>query len=240
MILQQVLPSEQSGDVRLPGVAPCGAEDWLRVDDAYGAQMQYRASLIAERPQDVLYEPEGARSASCEVLREALVILPQLGFDVGDRRVLRPDGREVDLDWQAPLRCLGHLVQEDICVLQKRGDEHVLAAAVLCFPANWRLAEKVEQPLTAIHVPVDEYDANIARRVQRLFDGVQVGRPLWRFNRLSYADADLHQPRKREVDEAMPFLRSERQCILRLPETQAVVFTIHTTVVRREDTPAAE
>jgi dimethylamine monooxygenase subunit A len=240
MILQQVLPSEQSGDVRLPGVAPCGAEDWLRVDDAYGAQMQYRAALIAERPQDVLYEPEGARAASGEVLREALAILPQLGFDVGASRVLCPDGREVDLDWQAPLRCLGHLVQEDICVLQKRGDEHLLAAAVLCFPANWRLAEKVERPLTAIHVPVEEYDANIARRVQRLFDGVQVGRPLWRFNRLSYADADLHQPRKREVDEAMPFLRSERQCILRLPETEAVVFTIHTTVVRREDTPAAE
>jgi dimethylamine monooxygenase subunit A len=240
MILQHDLPSEQSGDVRLPGVAPCGAEDWLRVDDAYGAQMQYRAALIAERPQDVLYEPEGARAACSEVLREALAILPQLGFDVGDRRVVCPDGREVDLDWQAPLRCLGHLVQEDICVLQKRGDEHVLAAAVLCFPANWRLAEKVEQPLTAIHVPVDEYDANIARRVQRLFDGVQVGRPLWRFNRLAYADADLHQPRKREVDEAMPFLRSERQCILRLPETEAVVFTIHTTVVRREDTPAAE
>jgi len=38
----------------------------------------------------------------------------------------------------------------------------------------------------------------------------------------------------------MPFLRSERQCILRLPETEAVVFTIHTTVVRRDDTPAAE
>ncbi|SFS44354.1 Protein of unknown function [Sulfitobacter marinus] len=240
MILQQVFPPEQRGDVRLPGVAPCGPADWLRVDDAYDAQMQYRATLIAERPQDVLYETEAARAASREVLREALTVLPKLGFDVGAGRAVCPDGRAVDLDWSAPLHSLGHLVQEDICVLQKRGDEHVLVAAVLCFPANWRLAEKVEQPLTAIHVPVDEYDANIARRVQRLFDGVQVGRPLWRFNRLAYADADLHQPRKREVDEAMPFLRSERQCILRLPETDAVVFTIHTTVVRREGTPASE
>ncbi|MFT7137015.1 MAG: hypothetical protein ACI80I_003026 [Akkermansiaceae bacterium] len=240
MILQRELPAEQNGNVRLPGVAPCGAEDWLRVDDAYGAQMQYREALIAERPNAVLYEPEEARQASCELLREALAILPKLGFAVGDSRVVCPDGREVSLDWRAPLRSLGHLVQEDICVLQKRGDEHVLSAAVLCFPANWRLAEKIEQPLTAIHVPVDEYDANIARRVQRLFDGVQVGRPLWRFNRLSYADADLHQPRKRELDEAMPFLRSERQCILRLPETDAVVFSIHTTVVRRDDTPAGK
>jgi hypothetical protein len=236
-ILQKRLPNEQGGDVRLPGVGPCAANDWLRADDAYAAQMQYRAELIAQRPQDVLYEPDTAREASLEVLREALGILPQLGFAVEGSRVICPDGRAVDLDWDAPLRSLGHLVQEDICILQKRGDEHVLAAAVLCFPANWRLAEKIERPLTAIHVPVEEYDDNIARRVQRLFDGVRVGQPLWRFNRLTYADADLHQPRRREVGDEMPFLRSERQCILRLPETDAVVFTIHTVVVRGDVTP---
>ena len=36
----------------------------------------------------------------------------------------------------------------------------------------------------------------------------------------------------------MPFTRSERQCILRLPESDAVVFTIHTYVVRDGDTVA--
>ena len=228
VILQNALPEAQSGDPRLPGTMPCDADDWLRVDEAYTAQMAYRMQLFEERPEAVLCE---SGDAGKEVLEEALRILPNLGFAVSDTSVTCPDAREVAIDRDAPLRTLGHLVQEDICILEKRGPEHVLTGAALCFPANWRLAEKINRPLVGIHEPVPEYDGNIARRVQRLFDGVRVGRPLWRFNKLAYADADLHQPYKRSVTDQMPFVRSERQCILRLPRTNAVVFTIHTFVV---------
>ena len=229
-ILQPALPDAQSGAPRLPGTLPCDADDWLRVDAAYPAQMQYRADLLSDRPDSVLAET--GRDANREVLSEALAILPRLGFEVAPTHVHCPDGRSVALDFAAPLKTLGHLVQEDICVLEKRGAEHVLTGAVLCFPANWRLAEKLDRPLIGIHDPVPEYDANIATRVQRLFDGVKLGRPLWRFNKLPYADADLHQPYKKIDTGDMPFIRSERQCILRLPHTDAVVFTIHTYVVQ--------
>jgi hypothetical protein len=33
----------------------------------------------------------------------------------------------------------------------------------------------------------------------------------------------------------MPFVRSERQCLIRLPESRAVLFSIHTYVVAREN-----
>lgn len=233
-ILQSNLPDAQTGNPRLPGTHPCDADDWLRVDEVYAAQMAYRAELLAERPQAVLFENDSTRTAAGEVLTEALKILPGLGFAVATDTVTCPDGRVVGIDRAVPLHTLGHLVQEDICILEKQGDEHVMTSAVLCFPANWRLAEKINRPLTGIHDPVDEYDANIAARVQRLFDGVQVGRPLWRFNKLPYMDADLHQPYKRDVVDQMPFIRSERQCILRMPVSGAVVFTIHTFVVQAE------
>ena len=230
-ILQSSLPEAQLGKPSLPGTKPCGADDWLRVDEAYAKQMAYRSKLLNKSPSAVLYETSDTRDTAGEVLEEALKLLPGLGFAVHQEGVTCPDGRVVAIDRNAPLHTLGHLVQEDICLLEKQGDEHVMTSAVLCFPANWRLAEKINRPLTGIHVPVTEYDDNIARRVQRLFDGVQVGRPLWRFNKLSYADADLHQPYKREELDDMPFIRSERQCILRLPRTGAVVFTIHSYVV---------
>ena len=83
-------------------------------------------------------------------------------------------------------------------------------------------------------MPVAEYDADLARRVQRLFDGVRPGKPLWRFNRLSYVDPDLHQPTRKQQGQQERFIRSERQCIIRLPQTQAVVFAIHTFVVAKE------
>lgn len=231
VILQSSLPDAQHGDPSLPGTKPCDADDWLRVDEAYAAQMAYRTRLLNEKTDAVLSEHSGTTDTAAEVLAEALHILPKLGFKVGQDQVICPDGRVVAINPAAPLHTLGHLVQEDICILEKQGDEHVMTSAVLCFPANWRLAEKIYRPLTGIHVPVPEYDANIARRVQRLFDGVQVGRPLWRFNKLRYLDADLHQPYKREVAGDMPFVRSERQCILRMPQSGAVVFTIHTHVV---------
>lgn len=231
-ILQDSLPLAQRGDARLPGTQPCQAHDWLRVDEAYAAQMKYRAALLSTRQSAVLFENPATHHANQEVLEEALKVLPDLGFTVSDTHVTCPDKRVVAIDWLAPLHTLGHLVQEDICVLQKQGAEHVMTGAVLCFPAGWLLSEKINRPLTGIHDPVDEYDADIARRVQRLFDGVQVGRPMWRFNKLRYTDPDLHQPYKHSVSEDLPYIRSERQCILRLSQTDAVIFTIHTFVVR--------
>ncbi len=236
VILQSALPAEMRGAHALPGVAPCGPDDWLRVDDAYAAQMAYRIEMLDRIRPKVLWSQPDALPAAREALREVLAILPGLGFTMSPQQVLCPDGRRVDLDWGNPMLTLGHLVQQDICILQKSGDEeeHVLTAAVLCFPANWRLREKVGRPLTAIHVPVAEYDADLARRVQRLFDGVRPGKPLWRFNRLSYVDPDLHQPTRKQQGQQERLIRSERQCIIRLPQTQAVVFAIHTFVVAKE------
>ncbi len=232
-ILQDQLPPPQTVENKLPGVGPCDPDDWLRVDEAYAAQMTYRAELLAENREAVLWMDPAALPAAQEVLEEALDLLPGLGFERAGDEMICPDGRIVPLDHQQPLLTLGHLVQEDICILQKRGDEHVLTGAVLCFPANWRLAEKAGKPLVDIHIPVPEYDDDIARRVQRMFDGVRAGRPLWRINRLSYVEADLHQPRRKAVGEVERFNRSERQCIIRMPRTDAVIFTIHTWVVRR-------
>jgi hypothetical protein len=124
--------------------------------------MVYREALLADRPEAVFYQSEAARPAAAELLSEALTLLPRFGFTLGADAGVCPDGRKVTLDRSQPLWTLAHLVQEDLCILQKRGDEHVLTAAALCFPANWRLADKIEQPLTGIHTPVDEYDADIA------------------------------------------------------------------------------
>jgi hypothetical protein len=230
-ILHSALPQALTANAALPGTRPCDADDWLRVDEVYAAQMAYRAELLREKRAAVLYAPDDVLDPARELLDETLAILPAKGFTVANDTVQCPDGRDVPINRNTPLLTLGHLVQEDLCILEKRGAEHVLTSAVLCFPASWRLADKVGRPLTTIHDPVPAYDGNIAARVQRLFDGVQVGRPLWRFNRLRYADPDLHQPVRQDPEAPRPFHRSERQCILRLPRTQAVVFTIHTYVV---------
>ncbi len=237
-ILQARVPYDVTAR-RLPGIAPLAEADWLMVDEAYAAQMAERARLLAERRREVLaVTPEGEAAAK-ELLAFVLgwLVAHAPGYRVGEGEVERPDGVIVALDRGDPMGTLGHLVQEDLCLMEKRGPEHHLTAAVVCFPASWRLADKIGRPLTGIHVPVPEYDDGIARRVQRLFDGVQVGRPLWRFNALRYAEPDLFQPHARSAPRAqearsLPYLRSERQCVVRLPDTRACVFSIHTFMVK--------
>jgi hypothetical protein len=235
--LQKKLPYDPLDPRPLPGVQPLALNDWLLVDEAFAGQMAERTRLLKDHRSVVLALDETARPAAEELLELVL----QQAYAGAQGRVVRPDGVAVEIDRTDPLGTLGHLVQEDLCILQKHGAEHVLTGAVLCFPASWTLAEKFMRPLIGIHDPVASYDAPMASRVQRLFDGVQVGRPLWRFNALWYADAALHQPRSihnRRVERSAlqaDFLRSERQCILRLPVSEAVVFSIHTYVVARQD-----
>jgi dimethylamine monooxygenase subunit A len=239
-ILQTSLGYDPTKHRPLPGIAPMEPADWIIVDNAHAAQMAERARQLENRRDRVLAMDESARPAADELLQAVLDVLANRpDHRVTQESVLRPDGVSVRVERHDPMATLGHLVQQDLCLMEKRDDEHVLTAAVLCFPASWTLDEKFMRPLTGIHVPVHEYDDTMARRVQRLFDGVQVGRPIWRFNALWYADPALHQPRRendrrpeRSATEAR-YLRTERQSILRLPQTGAVVFGIHTSVLEQ-------
>ena len=239
-ILQPGIPAAQAAaaGLRLPQVAPVAPGDWLRVDAAYAAQLAEKARLITERRADVIAVLPGAEDSVAELLETVLEELARRrDFAVADERVTRPDGVEVAVDRGDPFLTLSQLVQEDFCIHDRQGEEHVLTAALLCFPAAWTLAEKIGRPLGHIHRPVARYDAEVARRVQRMFDMVRPGQPLWRANLLRYDDPALFQPhteaRPRPVGRPdSPYLRSERQVILRLPATGAVVFSIHTTLCR--------
>lgn len=243
-VLHRALPFDPPwaapGGTRLPGTRPLPPADWILVDEAFAGQMALRDRLIAERPEAVHALLPRARPAADELLALTLAELARRpGFAVGAGAVLRPDGVQVPVDAAAPMLTLGRLVQADLCLMQADGAEHVLTGAILCFPSSWTLAEKLGRPLTAIHGPVKAYDAGVAPRVQRLFDAIRPGAPLVRSNALLYAVPDLFFP----LPEARPryesratarFLRSERQVLMRLPESGAVLFAIHTAVVPLE------
>ena len=243
-ILQNSLPFSAWSDPRLsrmPGILPLDQSEWLLVDEAYAGQMALRDALIAERRDEVLRLDPAALDAAEDLLDAVLGAITELpGFTIGTDNVRRPDGVTVPIDRADPLATAGRLVQEDLCVLQQIGDEHVLTGAVLCFPASWMLSEKFMRPLIGIHEPISSYDVDIARRVQRLFDAIRPGRPLWRANMHLWNEATLFAPRA-EADQRpdepypAPFIRSERQCLVRLPRTSAVVFSIHTFLLRTDD-----
>lgn len=247
-ILQDRLPHLPWMDPRtrrLPGILPVEGQDWLRQDEAYAPQMGLRDRLI-DATADTVHAllPEG-QAAATELYAAVLDWLRSApGFDLAETSVRRPDGVTVPLDPARPLLTLGRLVQEDLCLMQPDDAGYRLTGAILCFPASWTLSQKLGRPMTAIHDPVAVYDPQLAKRVDRLFDGLRPEQPLWRMNYLTYDDYQLHQPRPEGVSRPRPadhrFVRSERQCLVRLPVTLAVVFTIHTYVVGADTLTPAE
>jgi dimethylamine monooxygenase subunit A len=240
-ILQSSLPVAPwmaEHTLRLPGTTPIGLDDWLQRDDAYAAQMAYRDQLIATRAAEVHALLAGAEAAAEELLGTVLAHLAGVSGYVRESAAMRrPDGALVPLDGP-PLIAAGRLVQEDLCLLEKPdgAGEHVLTGAILCFPSNWTLSQKIGRSLSRIHLPVAPYDENIARRVQRMFDTIRPEAPVMRSNLLLYSRPDLHNPRHEfarhaPAPGAAEFVRVERQTILRLPVSRAVVFSIHTYMV---------
>ncbi|MEM6579103.1 MAG: DUF3445 domain-containing protein [Pseudomonadota bacterium] len=245
-ILHTSIPYDTSAR-RLPGVRGLDPRDWLHRDEVFAEQMAARDHLLATRYADVVALRPGAEDLCRALMRFVLNWLDRhdAGYRIEAQTAHRPDGVTVPLDMSDPLRSLGRLVQEDFCLLTREEEEHVLTAAVVCFPAGWRLADKIGRPLAAIHAPVPDYVPVLAQRVQRLFDAVTVEQPLWRFNALPYAGPDLFQPNKKAArpGELPRFFRSERQSILRLPgaTAEACVFSIHTYVCRASaETPPNE
>lgn len=233
-------PAPDAADIEiappgLPGIRPMGPGDWLRADGDFAGAMALRAALVRQRRDDVL----GAVPGSDAVIRRALGrVVGELrrmpGYEVGPDVLTRPDGGRVALDAD-PLEILALAVQEDVCIMERGPDgTHRLVAAALCFPAEWTLSEKLGRGLPGIHGPVASYDAGLAARVQRLFDGLHPDRPLERSNAHVHAEGRRHAPKREDEPKARPaggrWLRRERQCLMGLGPGRggAALFTIRT------------
>lgn len=203
-----------------------GDRPWLVVDEQRDTELALKARLLRERPTEVFAARDGSEEAGRETLELVLAECERLGLDP-------PDGA-----WGGPhpLDLAGRLVQEDLCLLAPEPDGWVLAAASLCFPSRWRLADKLGRNQAAVHGPVDGYGANLAPRVDRMFDRLGE-RIVWRRNWFVHPNPDLFQPDRPiggdPVIEAARsgaelYVRSERQTLRRLPASGWILFTIRT------------
>jgi dimethylamine monooxygenase subunit A len=201
--------SARGGGALRMGLSRLDEASWLWPDVDRAA----RAQVFAQHPDSVIVLP-GAAQAAAEAAR----------------LVSRGD--------QAGLGAAAARVWEDLCVLQpdEQGAYRLTAAAV-GFPTDWRLAEKMGLPLTAIHAPIHGYAEQLAAGVDHFFSSLVAGPIFGRSNWFVVAsDAPRYLPQDDPAtrfahvtaDNAGEtlFLRCERQTLRRLPETGAMLFTI--------------
>jgi dimethylamine monooxygenase subunit A len=217
-----------------------------------GAELARRARLLQERPTAVWAETDGSGPAAIE-LGERL-----LGHLLGDhagryRRGRGPetvvDGATVDTRGWPALPAAGLLTAADWCLVRPAA-RPVLAAAVVCSPNRWRLADKIGRDLTAVHRPVPGYAGALRPAVDRLlgpssapspgpsgegpFNVRRTARAGWRQNWSLLGDPDLFQPdagpsAQLPVPDGI-WVRSERQTLVPLPASGWWAFGIETAV----------
>jgi dimethylamine monooxygenase subunit A len=225
------------------GLLPLAPAEWIEIDDAFASDVAERERLLTERHGEVFAAVPGSEAGSREVLERLAEHLPGR-FPThyrreGDRLIRRHDGRRFDLarPGMHPLDLAGRLVQEDLCLMRRQDENFILAAASLCFPTRWRLADKIGRPLAEIHAPVPGFAATLGKPVERFFDRVAPGKAVWRANWSLNDDPTLFQPGghfRAEHNVAITaanageklWLRVERQTLTRLPESGDVLFTI--------------
>ncbi len=198
------------------GTRALDEDSWLVADDESSVELAYKRALLGRAHADVVTRIAGAVEAEVEA---AGVVAAASG---GVPDALRQ-----------PLEAAALLVQEDLCLLARDASGWRLVSGVVCFPSMWRVSDKLGLHVAAIHGPVPAYRDELAGRVDRFLDRLRPERPVWRRNWLVHDSPELHllAPSPSAIPPSVPrdlWLRSERQTLRRLPETDAILFTIRT------------
>ena len=138
-----------------------------------------------------------------------------------------------------PLDWVGRQVVEDLILLSgDAGAGFPVIAGQLCFPNDWSLPDKLGRPVLGVHAPVPGFAPAAGDATLRLLERLRSERPVWRANWAIRATDSLDlSPRAGRVSvehvdagnagETL-VVRVERQTLSRLPESGAILFTIHT------------
>ncbi|WP_417678518.1 heme-dependent oxidative N-demethylase family protein [Roseibium sp.] len=223
------------------GLEPVDVSRWLDPDGHLVVHLKRKAELLETVHSRVFRAESGTEAAQREVLDlilEDLAAHHRATHSVSSDVVeVLNDGPRVRLTDYAPLEAASRLVQEDLVLMRKGEDGYRLAAASLCFPSSWSLAEKFGRSMHAIHDNVPGFnDGRMGPVVARIFDNLTADQLVGRYNWSIYDDPDLHHPQAKQlapqIEEkgagalAHLFVRVERQTLRRLPKSGDILFTI--------------
>ena len=227
------------------GLVALQLKDWIEADEYFYDELKEKKQLLISNYPEVFASRPGSLPAQTEVL--ALVLKHMEKYFPGVLTIEQDEVVLPKLKWkfrisdfeESPLDLCGRLVQEDLCLMAPGPDGYTLEAASLCFPARWRLMDKMGLPMSGIHKPVPDYSEKLSRPVDSFFNRIDVDRPVWRVNWSLTTDPTMFQPvrQKHSASELSitsknagdkVYMRCERQTLRRLPDTGWILFTIKT------------
>ncbi len=210
---------------------------------------QYSMQIGAQplRADEGILEPDELREEELALKRACMEYDPDYYCRAlpGSEAMIEETARVLGMEPGMGLRAMGDSVQEDLLILSV-GEEGVpLVAGHLCFPNAWSLGDKIGRSFLEIHGPVPGFGTGIGPPSQKLLERLKGGRPVQRINwavkatgqldlTMRWAEWEAEQKRLVTAENAGErcYLRIERQTLTALPESQGVLFGLHTYVQR--------
>ncbi|MGZ5792163.1 MAG: heme-dependent oxidative N-demethylase family protein [Croceibacterium sp.] len=207
--VDELLPRARGGGPLKIGLAALGEDEWLQP------------------------EPDlAARNAAFDAYPESVQVIPEADAPGDELAALRGTGG-------GGIEGAARSAWEDMCLLARRPDEEVyrLVGAAVAFPTDWHIADKLGHPLIALHTPIHGYAEQLGSPVDQFMSKLKPGRiygrcnwfvsptPALRWLAEGSSEVQFAHVTPDNAGETL-FIRSERQTLRKLPETEAIVFTI--------------
>lgn len=236
----------------------------IDIDSHYSADLKERDRILDRDPSRLEVLPH-MRTAVWDALE---TLLPVMASEYPESMSFRREGntcywrnglQDLALEFtvgdesslpQGALRFLGSQIQDDIALLDQRGDALWLDAGLVTFAADWSMGFDVGMKFLEVHSPVPRvHEEQIVARAQQFLMRLQAGEHYRRTNWTMTVDRRLdtstetypewaQDRRTVAADAAMPerlHLRVEVQHFLRLPHSGAVMFLVRTHLLSLSD-----
>jgi hypothetical protein len=240
------------------GTMPMKEEDTVvEIDSHYFHEIELKRRLLLEEPTYYFVALEESHTAQWDAVEK--VIDDLVKHDPENFSVLKED-----IQWHftnkrlnesytftfgdnnslplAPLDWIGRQVQEDLIILNDKGE---VVAGQLCFPSGWAMHEKIGKQFIEVHAPLPPVANQMIQTANKFIERIPLNKSFARNNwGFRYGDqldlSSKHSAAYREKLEADApsftmndvaekiFLRVEHQTLTRLPRSGFVLFTIHT------------
>ena len=231
--LPRYLPHVEHPEVLSMGLSPLRGGAWIETDNHLAHYHRHKLAYRQRYGERAYRATSSSIPAQRELSQRLLEYLTTDQADLyqqenGRLHCLAGDYR-TDIDSDEPLWACSLWVADDLVIMEDIDGDYCLTAASLCSPSHWRLEEKFSRPLRAIHDPIPGFHRELTPRIDRFFNHLRPEHPVVRFNWSLQAYHDLSQRPEREVpihSETSLYYRTERQSLIRLPSTGAIVFTI--------------
>jgi hypothetical protein len=236
------------------GLRPMRPETWIQIGAEHPDMMRqkwdrldhHRPFFYRTLPSSVTAQRELRDRVSAHLIADHADSFERRGSVV----VSILTGRTLDLNdaTAEPLLHLSYMVEEDFMLLEDVAGTLRITAASNAYSSSGRLASSVGREMDWAHEPVPQLTQKLGPRINRVLGSIHASKPCERFNwqitplpSVFFPHTDPHAANAEAMRTALATLRRnpaavgnllwmrvERQTLMRLPESNAVAFSLHT------------